>query len=116
MSDSLMLEITGFDLDRLISALDICSDERVTGITQVGNKLCLSYEHDGAMRLSFRPSLLAETILEWLQRTPGSNPLYLAPSWPQEPDIDGCCERGWRLVFAKGAAIEIHPHWMVFHK
>jgi hypothetical protein len=116
MSDSLMLEITGEGRDRLIAALDLCAEERVTGIMQGANRLLLSYEHDGQMRMNFPPSLMADVAIEWLKRTPGSNRAYLAPTWPDQPNIDGSCKKGWRLVFAHGGPIEIHPHWMVYHK
>lgn len=119
MSDSLMLEVTGEGQERLVEALNLAPTQRITGVIweRTQNCLKLNYEHDekGSQRLPFAPRQVVSTITDWLERRRGSNASYAAPVWPKEPDIDGDCERGWRLV-ADDRKIEIHPHWIICHK
>ena len=110
----MFLEITGEDKDRLIAALDLAHVDRVSGIWQEGNKLVLGRPDDNRL-LSFSPRLLADTIIDWLKRSRGLSATYQSPDFGKEPDIDGDCKRGWRLI-CKGRTIEVHPQWMVYHK
>jgi hypothetical protein len=116
MSDSLKLDVTGRDKERLALALDLAHINDVTGIWQDGNKLVLSW-CDEKRYLSFPPRIMADVIMDWLGRSPGSNARYCAPDYGKKPDIDGSCARGWRLVCDDmERSIEIHPHWMVYSK
>lgn len=116
MSDSLKLEVTGRDKERLILALELAHINLVTGIRQDGNKLVLSWCHEKRY-LSFPPRLMADVIMDWLGRKQGSSTQYCAPDYGQKPDIDGSSERGWRLVCDDMRRnIEVFPHWMVYSK
>lgn len=117
MSHSLKLEVTGDDKGRLISALNLCPADKVTGVLWIENSLVLQWENDGTgpQKLSFAPALMADVIMEWLGRTKGHNSTYAAPIWPREPDIDGDVEKGWRIEADK-RKITVHPHWMIYHK
>lgn len=116
MNDSLKLEATGDDKDRLIELLNLCSCQSATGLVKAGNMLKIVHDYDAQSpepRLSFKPALLADAIMDWIERTRG----HMVANFPKEPDIDGHCKRGWRLVSGGWHdPIEIHPHWMIYHK
>ncbi len=119
MSDNLKLEATGIDRQLLVSLLDLCANQNITGLRQMGNVLHLITEWDQSKgkTLSFKPALMADTITEWLGRSKGSNSSYAAPDYGPKPDIDGDCKKGWRLVAGSSIdVIEIHPCWMMYGK
>lgn len=117
MSDSLRLEVTGYGAERLCSALRLCPQQYITGVIWDGGRLSLKHEYDPTkpQKLAFKPELMVDIILDWLARDKGSNPNFAAPSWPEKPDVDGEVKKGWRVV-ADNHEIEIHPHWMIYHK
>ena len=117
MSDSLKLEITGDDKDRLIAALNLCPTDKITGVVWTKNSLVMEWEHDHKLpqQIAFRPALMADVIMDWLGRSKGSNSTYAAPDWPKGPDIDGDVEKGWRIE-ADNRKITVHPYWMIYHK
>lgn len=115
MSDSLELIATGDTKERLEQFLNLCARQHATGLVVVDNTLRISKE-DGNVgagtQLSFRPALLADAIMDWIE---GNHPS--SAKFGPRPDIDGSCKRGWKLV--SGAwhdPIEIHPQWMIYHK
>ena len=115
MSDSLKLEATGDDKDRLVKLLEMCACQHVTGLVKSGNMLKIVHEYDASKepRLSFRPALLADAIMEWISMPAHKN----GADFSRAPDIDGECQKGWRLVSGDWhEPIEIHPHWMIYHK
>lgn len=111
-----MLETTGHGRERLRQALMLAPVDRVTGVLWRGNALVILYEHGtvSVRRMTFAPELMTDLVIDWLGRGEGSNPSYPAPQWDREPDIDGSCEKGWRLV-SDDDEIVIHPHWMIYH-
>ncbi len=117
MSDSLRLEATGEGAERMCSTLRLCPQQQITGVTWESGRLFLRYEYDPTKppKLSFKPELMVDAIMDWLGRNKGSNPSFAAPVWPERPDIDGDVKKGWRIV-ADNHEIEIHPHWMIYHK
>ncbi|HDZ53379.1 hypothetical protein LCGC14_0043210 [marine sediment metagenome] len=119
MSDTLMLEATGLDPERLVGLLGLCENQRITGVRQVGNALHLVYDGDMSKGkpITFHPSLMVDTIMEWLGRSKSTNGVYAAPDFGPEPDIDGHCKKGWRIKSGRlMEPIEIHPTWMMFGK
>lgn len=119
MSDSLMIEATGDDSDRLKATLEICPLQRITGVVWENNSLILKHEFDSLnpSRMTFPPALMVDVISDWLGRTKTSRPnyLYAAPEWPKQPDVDGDVKRGWRVI-ADIHQIEVHPLWMIYRK
>lgn len=119
MSDTLMLEATGLGPERLQGFLNLCENNRITGVRHVGNALHLFYDGDMSKGkpVTFHPSLMVDTIMEWLGRSKSTNGVYAAPDFGPEPDIDGDCKKGWRIKSGGSMdPIEIHPTWMIFGK
>ena len=120
MSDTLMLEATGEGVDRLKALLSLDGTRRITGMVQKENALILNWEHEGGARVPFPPAVLADQIIAWLMNRDGkvvSNPNFLGAEYGKEPDIDGHCKKGWRIIVGSASdPITIKPQWMVYHK
>jgi hypothetical protein len=117
MSDSLMMEVTGQGKDRLVRAIELCDIDHATGVEQRGNELVIFWSHDSktGQPLAVKPTAFADGIIEWLGKTKGTNRYYLAPDFGPEPDIDGHCEKGWKLI-SRDREIRVAPQWMIYHK
>lgn len=57
------------------------------------------------------PDSIAYFIYSWLKNLPHE-------AWPEKPDLDGSCSRGWHLFVKDNryARVEVTPLWMEHHK
>jgi hypothetical protein len=122
MSDTTMIEATGVGAERLRALLALDNSRRVTGMAQTDKGLVLSWEHasNGPRLVPFPPAILTDQIMAWLINRDDkvvSNPDFFGAIYPKEPDIDGHCKKGWRLLIgASSDPITISPQWMIYHK
>ncbi|WP_298981494.1 hypothetical protein [uncultured Roseibium sp.] len=113
MSDSLMLETTGEGVERLAKALELCTDWkddpaefRAWGNHDAG--LCF-LRHEGNMFPSpINARQAAEMAFAFLEKIPREK-------WPQKPDIDGHCNKGWKVRHS-WEGTTVLPFWMIYHK
>lgn len=111
MSDSLEIIATGEGEKRLASVLSLCTD------WENDAALFGSWAHcDGGLRFTARggtpfpiPIEAAEAAKMALGVIANLN------EWPREPDIDGDCQRGWRVEH-DWSGTKVLPFWMIYHK
>ncbi len=113
MSDTLMIEATGQSVERLTATLALCGswegDEAAFyGWGEHENGICFPAHGGTKFPVPINARQAAEIAFEFIDKLPREK-------WPQQPDIDGDCKRGWKVVRGWDGTV-IVPFWMIFHK
>ena len=116
MSDSLMLEATGEGVERLTDVLSVCSQwkndpPKFEGWKKdAGTIVFTRFCSDDF--IAFPTTLTSEQAASIAAKYIDNLP---TPEWPREPDIDGHCKKGWKVVH-DDSMTTIEPFWMIYHK
>lgn len=112
MSDSLMIEATGEDYDRLRDVFHLAPSRTYAAATVIDGTLrFLQFKGDSGENFPFSlpTDICAAIAREWLEDS--------KLSYGPKPDIDGSCERGWKVHASNmGDHLTVSPHWMIYHK
>ncbi|WP_282046349.1 hypothetical protein [Roseibium album] len=113
MSDSLMLETTGETVERLAKALELCthwkdSPAKFPSWGEHDGGICFPRFEGNSFPVEIGARQAAEMAFDFIMKLPHEE-------WPREPDIDGSCKRGWKVVHGWDCTTVL-PFWMIYHK
>jgi hypothetical protein len=111
MSDSLEIIATGEGEKRLSIVLSLC-------VCRENNKAAFErwVRYNGGLSFPDRGGIEFPVPIDGEQAAKMAiEVLAKQNDWPSQPDIDGHCERGWR-VESDWTGTKVLPFWMIYHK
>jgi hypothetical protein len=117
--DNKILRVNGEGVNRLEQVFNLLDHANAVGYNSSLTKLVFFW-YDESKSTPFPSSInhrqMAEIAQSWLEKT---------AEYPDYPDIDGDCERGWIAYcdgwghiagFGHGSFVAIEPQWMMYGK